>query len=136
MQKLLFPFCYWEMSNLALSFSPQKKLNPYSASTEIPTPPSFLSKSDFSPGPVHRMFPLPSRKRKRRGQKACYHGERKEKKMVELWERNEEKWIRKKNKPRSSSSFPYPSLVSILISSPFPPFLNAPPPLNHSHSSM
>lgn len=60
-----------------------EKLNPCSLPPEqLPLPPSsFLSKSDFSPGPVHRMVPLLSRKRRRRGQKACYYSERKEEKM-------------------------------------------------------
>lgn len=55
--------------------NPHRKAKSLSASTVIPTPPSFLSKSDFSPGP------LLSGKRGRREQKACYHGERKGEKM-------------------------------------------------------
>jgi len=47
-------------------------------------PPSFLSKSDFSPCPAHWMVLLLSRKRGRRGRKACYHGERKGEKMYRV----------------------------------------------------
>lgn len=68
------------LQSYSLSF-PHEKLNPNSASTAIPTPQSFLSKSDFSSGPVHRMVSLLSRKKRRKGQKACYHGGRKGEKM-------------------------------------------------------
>lgn len=96
---------------------PTEKLNPYSASTAIPPPLSFLSKSDFSPCSAHRMVPL--LKRRRRGWKTCYYGERKGDQCTELRGRNAGIWLRKGNKPSSSSSFPYPTLLSILMSSPF-----------------
>lgn len=101
--------------------SPTEKLNPYCVSTAIPNPTSFLSKSDFFPGPVHNMVPLLSRKRGRRGEKVCYHAQRKEEKTG-LRGRNKGICVRKGNKCSSSSSFPYPILVSILNS---PPFLHS-----------
>lgn len=103
-------------SPILLSLFPKEKQNPYSASTAISTPTSFLSKSDFSPGPVHSMVPLLHKKRGRRGQKACYYGQRKGEK-IELKERNKGIWIREGNKPNSDSSFPYPILVWIQTSS-------------------
>lgn len=55
-------------------------------------------------------------------------------KDVQLWERNMGIWLRKGHKPSSSSSFPYPIIVSVLISSHFLHSSRSPP--NHSHYSI